>query len=93
MKAKVRATGEIVEVHYSAADNFDYEEFEFPHPRRWKAEELLTPEDRHWENIRERAAIAALYGSASRNYSYGECVEFAINCADAIVEELKKKQQ
>lgn len=91
MKAKVKTTGEIVEVHYSAAENFDYEEFEFPHPRRWKAEELFTPEDFHWQSVRERAAIAALQGAVSRSHCIEHCVKFAVDCADALIEELKKE--
>jgi hypothetical protein len=71
MKAKVKATGEIVEVCHTTAENFDYVDLELSRSRGmwtkrvWKAEELITPEDIHWQNIRERAAIAALQGAAS----------------------------
>lgn len=94
MKAKIKATGEIVEVHHTTAENFDYVDFGSSQPRVWKAEELITPEDIHWQNIRERAAIAALGGLLSDSEQHGTSVDFAlwaVEYADALVEELKKR--
>lgn len=94
MKAKVKATGEIIEVHRCTAENFDYVSSGSSQPKVvWKAEELITPEDIHWQNIRERAVIAALQGAVSRSHCIEHCVKFAVDCADALIEELKKKQQ
>lgn len=97
MKAKVKKTGEIVKVLHRTAENFDYVELEPSWSREgytrrmWKAEELITPEDIHWQNIRERAAIAALQGAVSRSHCIEHCVKFAVDCADALIEELRKK--
>ena len=70
-------------------------------------------EGKHWQDLRERAAIAAMQGTitilgSSDRTAYTEVVvegfrgnmktfpneiaEFAVCCADALVEELKKKQ-
>lgn len=97
MKAKVKATGEIVEVHHTTVENFDYVDFGSSQPRVWKAEELITPEDEHWQDVREKAAIAAmgkLIGMRRDDgykYSPSEVANYAVVYANALIEELKKK--
>ena len=66
------------------------------------AEELFTPEDFHWQNVRERAAIAAMqtiiptqkgeYMICDAHRRFEDCAETAVYYADALVEQLKKKQ-
>lgn len=49
-------------------------------------------EEKHWTDVREKAAIAALTGMlADTNTagSYNDYAEAAIACADALVEQLK----
>lgn len=88
MKAKIKKTGEITEV-------------------------IGNEEDEHWQDVRERAAIAAMQGTMSilgsgdrtafreivvEGYSGNEktypkeIAEFAVACADALIEELKNKK-
>lgn len=47
-----------------------------------------------WQSLRERAAIAAMQGTISMlsdsGRNPGEIAEFAVDCADALIEELKK---
>ena len=57
-------------------------------------------EDEHWQDVRERAAIAAMQGTITilsssdsvPNKFPNETAEFAVACADALIEELKKKK-
>ena len=52
-------------------------------------------EDEHWQDVRERAAIAAMQGLIINNrYSchINQFAETAVRCADALIKELKKKQ-
>lgn len=105
MEAKIRKTGEKVEVCHTTVENFDYVELGFSQlkgvwvKRVWKAEELIIPEDEHWQNIRERAAIAAMQGvmnsfdSIDYNRETIAIAKLAIEQADALIEELKKKHQ
>lgn len=128
MKAKIRKTGEIVDVIcYGGSPNrrsdvLDYVKYidsqgvEHTEPNHlnyyWDFEPIETVDDKHWQDIRERAAIAAMQGSinilgmgdgtafrdvVSEGYSGSkrtypkEMAEFAVACADALVEQLKEK--
>ena len=55
-----------------------------------------STEEQHWQNVRERAAIAAMQGTisvlSSNNRIPNQIAQFAVICADALIEELKKKQ-
>jgi hypothetical protein len=74
--------------------------------------QIIEAEEEHWQNVRERAAIAAMQGTitilgSSDRYAFRDVVvegyrgnektypkeiaQFAIACADALIEELKKK--
>lgn len=53
-----------------------------------------TDEEKHWQEVRERAAIAAMQeilSDPSRAGSAEEYAEAAISYADALIEELKNK--
>lgn len=55
---------------------------------------IKKTEDEHWQEVRERAAIAAIQGVLSnpnKNGSPKEIAEFAVSCADALVEQLTKE--
>ena len=53
-------------------------------------------EEKHWQEVRERAAIAAMQGTitilgSSDRYAFRDVAEFAVAYADALIEQLKKK--
>ena len=51
-------------------------------------------EEKHWRDVRERAAIAAMQGllsNPSRTGSAEECAKAAIDHANTLIEKLKKK--
>ena len=52
-------------------------------------------EDKHWQDVRERAAIAAMQGHmdffGSIDYNSESIAKFAVEQANALVEQLKKK--
>ncbi len=97
MKARIRKTGEIVNISDLARITLEYCDSK-GYPIKVKPEdvELIQEqtEDEHWQDVRERAAIAALNGLLSCPYSKGTFASYAkdaINCANALIEELKKK--
>jgi hypothetical protein len=54
----------------------------------------MIAEEKYWQNIRERAAIAAMQGMLAGPARYGspnEYAKLAVSFADALIEELKKK--
>ena len=117
MKAKIKKTGEIVEVYHETqhgTQEMIYKESVLVNSRMWTEDELelLTNNDEHWQDVRERAAIAAMQGtitilSSSDRYAFKDIVvegykgkektypkeiaQFAVACADALIEELNKK--
>lgn len=135
MKARIKKTGEIVEVicyggsPLSRSDALDYvnyidsqgvEHTEPNHlnyywdfePIYWDFEPMETATNEHWQDVRERAAIAAMQGtitilSSSDRTAFRDIVvdgfrgdkhtypheiaDFAVACADALIEELNKK--
>lgn len=53
-----------------------------------------STEDEHWQDVRERAAIAAMQGlliDPSRVGNFNDYAVGAVACADALIEVLKKK--
>lgn len=115
MKAKIKKTGEIVNLASYARIALEQCD-SYGNPIELKPEEVEIiqepTEDEHWQNIREHAAIAAMQGTihilgSSDRYAFREVVvegysgnektypkeiaEFAVACADALIEELKKK--
>lgn len=69
----------------------DQMEFDIPHGKE-------QAEDEHWQDVRERAAIAAMQGTISMLSSSdeipdeapNEIAEFSVVCADSLIKELKK---
>lgn len=109
MEARIKKTGEIIEVTRNKYGlyvdencvGYSLDDLDFG-----------NEEDEHWQDIRERAAIAAVQGTIamlnnSNGYAFREVVvegykgeektypkeiaQFAVACADALIEELKKK--
>lgn len=70
----------------------DQMEFDIPHGKE-------QAEDEHWQDVRERAAIAAMQGILSApvvegvdpNPSQKHIAELAVMQADLLIEQLKKK--
>ena len=128
MKARIKKTGEIVDVicyggsPLNRSDALDYVNYidsqgvEHTEPNNlnyyWDFEPIETANNDHWQDVRERAAIAAMQGtitilSSSDRYAFKDIVvegykgkektypkeiaQFAVACADALIEELKKK--
>lgn len=108
MKARIRKTGEIVDIIYynnfsiirshqdfvSYIDSKGIEHDREPLNYYWDLEPIDTTNDEHWQDVRERAAIAAIQGLLSNSRNAGSAkdyVEVAIDYANKIVEELKKK--
>lgn len=106
MKAKIRKTGEIVDVigsnhcstirsHQDYVSYIDSKGIE--HDREslnyyWDFEPIETATDEHWQDVRERAAIAALGGmlaDTNMNEEIGFVAQIAVNYADALVKRLK----
>ena len=111
MKARIRKTGEIVDViaynHCStirsSQDHVSYIDSDgVEHDREslnyyWDFESIFIEEDttdnKHWQYLRERAAIAAMQGlltNPSRAGSFKDYAEGAVACADSLIEKLKK---
>lgn len=119
MKAKIRKTGEIVDIIYynnfsPIRNNQDFVSYIDSKGIEHDKESLNCYLDfefidiEHWQDVRERAAIAAMQGAITilnnnNGYAFREVVvedkktypneiaEFAVACADSLVEELKKK--
>lgn len=99
MKARIKETGEIVNLASYAVITLDQHD-SWGNPIEMKPEdvELIQEptEDEHWQNVRERAAIAAMQAIISQKYDAtdGFCQSLAVDAveyADALVEQLKKK--
>lgn len=111
MKSKIRKTGEIVDVIYhmgspkSRSDVFDFVFYvdskgvEHTEPNHlnyyWDFEPIETATDEHWQDVRERAAIAAMQGVmnffGSIDYNKDTIAKLAVEQADALIEQLNKK--
>ena len=100
MKVKIKKTGEIVNLANYAKITLDQCD-SWGNPIELKPEEVdLLPditEDEHWQDVRERAAIAAMQGVmnffGSIDYNRETIAKLAIEQADALVEQLKNKEQ
>lgn len=114
MKARIRKTGEIVDIIClsgstirSSQDTVSYIDSNgVEHDSEslnyyWDFEPIDKEEsDAHWQDVRERAAIAAMQGAISNqkivlalanNTIVNNIATFATCLADALVEQLKKK--
>lgn len=100
MKAKIIKTGEIVEVYHEpqhGQQTVIYKEAIFVNGRMFTENELdfMFDEETHWQDVRERAAIAAMQSLIYKSqdyqlYAQPKAVD-AVAYADALVEQLKKK--
>ena len=92
MKAKIKKTGEIIGVTRNKYGlyvdencvGYTLDELDFG-----------NEEDEHWQDVRERAAIAAMQGVmnffGSIDYNKETIAKLAVEQADALINELKKK--
>ena len=97
MKAIIKKTGEIVNLASYATITLEQCD-SWGNPIDVKPEEIELiqepTEDEHWQDVRERAAIAAMQGIISNNRYNGSTdmvAETAVRYANALIEELKKK--
>ncbi|MBQ1486160.1 MAG: hypothetical protein IIZ44_06845 [Muribaculaceae bacterium] len=102
MKARIKKTGEIVNLASYATITLEQCD-SWGDPIDVKPEEIELiqepTEDEHWQDVRERAAIAAMQGilcapiveGIDSNPSKEHIAELAVAQADALIEELKKK--
>ena len=110
MKAKIRKTGEIVDVicyggsalRRSAIDYVKYidsQDVEHTEPNNlnyyWDFESIENEKDYNWDALRNQAAIAAMQGVmnffGSIDYNKDTIAKLAVEQADALIAELKKK--
>lgn len=91
MKAKIKKTGEIIEVTRNKNGlyvdencvGYSLDSLDFG-----------NDEDEHWQDVREKAAIAAMHGLINAfplSTDEEEIALCAVKQADALVEQLKKK--
>lgn len=90
MKAKIKKTGEIIEV---TRNEYGLYVDENCVGYRLDSLDFGNDEDKHWQDVRERAAIAAMQGImdffGSLDYNRETIAKLAVEQADALVEELK----
>lgn len=98
MKARIKATGEIVEViPYSGFDDYDYYDPETKLP--WLKSELsfdVTDSDPdYWTRLEHQYAGMAMQGvlASGMENTYEYIAEFSINQAHALVEKYKKEER
>lgn len=96
MKAKIKATGEIIKIADYARITLDKCD-SWGNPIKVKAEDIEliqeVSEDEHWQDVRERAAIAAMQGIlANSNLVNNPTInieEVSVAYADELVKQLK----
>ena len=98
MKAKIKKTGEIVSIAEFARIALDKcDSWGNTIQLRPEEVELIQEptEDEHWQDVRERAAIAAMQGVmnffGSIDYDKETIAKLAVEQADALIEQLKEK--
>lgn len=100
MKAKIKKTGEIVNLAFDAVITLDQCD-SWGNPIEMNPEEVELiqepTEDSHWQDVRERAAIAAMQSLIREKYDTTNDFLFsqsiavdAVEYANALVEQLKK---
>jgi len=98
MKARIKKTGEIVNLASYATITLEQCD-SWGNPIELKPEEVELiqelSDDEHWQDVRERAAIAAMQGVmnffGSIDYNRETIAKLAVEQADALIEQLKKK--
>ena len=96
MKVKLKKTGEVYNIADYATIALDSHD-SWGNPIEVKPEdvELIQEqtEDDHWQDVRERAAIAAMQGllaNPSRAGNFKDYAVGAVACADSLIDELKR---
>lgn len=98
MKARIKKTGEIVNIS-------EYARIALDQCDSWGSTIEVKPEDveliqeqtedEHWQDVRERAAIAAMQGVmnffGSIDYNRETIARLAVEQADALIDKLKEK--
>ena len=98
MKARIKKTGEIVNLASYAKITLESCD-SWGNPIEVKPEEVEligdVTEDEHWQDVRERAAIAAMQGVmdffGSIDYNKETIAKLAVEQADALMAELRKE--
>ena len=98
MKAKIKKTGEIVNIAEYAKITLEQCD-SWGNPIEIKPEEIELiqeqTEDEHWQDVRERAAIAAMQGVmdffGSIDYNRDTIARSAVKQADVLIAELRKE--
>ena len=98
MKAKIKKTGEIVNIAEYAKIALEQCD-SWGNPIEVKPEDIELiqeqTEDEHWQDVRERAAIAAMQGVmdffGSIDYNRDTIARLAVKQADALIAELRKE--
>ena len=98
MKAKIKKTGEIVNIsEYSMITLNQCDSYGSSIEVRPEEIELVEEQtdDEHWNDVRECTAIIAMHGImnffGSLDYNKETIAKLAVEQADALIEELKKK--
>ena len=100
MKAKIKKTGEIVNIAEYAKITLEQCD-SWGNPIEIKPEEIELiqeqTEDEHWQDVRERAAIAAMQGVmnffGSIDYNKETIAKLAVEQADALIGILRKQEK
>lgn len=107
MKAIIKKTGEIVDVYHESqhgTPKMIYKESVLVNSRMWVEDELeliLNDEDvKHWQDVKERAAIAALQGLLANpkmfegySHVFENITETAMYCTNLLIKKLKKEDE
>ena len=98
MKAKIKATGEIVNIaEYAKIALEQCDSWGNPIEMNPEEIELIQEqtEDEHWQNVRIHAAIAAMQGVmnffGSIDYNRETIAKLAVEQADELIKQLKEK--
>ena len=98
MKAKIKKTGEIVNIaEYTKITLEQCDSWGNPIEVKPEEIELIQEqtEDEHWQDVRERAAIAAMQGVmnffGSIDYNKETIAKLAVKQADVLIAELRKE--
>ena len=100
MKARVKATGEIVEVYFYGKEGYDYVCNDKEECYERGELEILDEPD-YWTRLEHQAAIAAMQGLVTRGEVLGSSVqqiarditEISCEIAHALVEKYKKEEK
>ena len=97
MKAKIKATGEIINIaDYARVVLSQCDSWGNPIELGFDEVEILqeTTSDIDWEKVRIKAAISALQGFCSNSETFNDdddkLAKWSVSCADYLIAELKK---